>query len=80
MPRPVSWLPRLHLIARSVANSVRSHYDRRDLEALFELQPRGTQKLLEMLPTVQIGNSRLVDRKVLAGFLDRVREAEDTKS
>jgi hypothetical protein len=77
MPRPVSWLPRLHQISRSVANSVRSHYDRRDLEHLFELQPRAAQKLLEMLPTVEIGTSRLVDREVLAGFLDRVRDADD---
>ena len=78
MPRPISWLPRLHVIARSVANSVRSHYDRHDLETLFELQPRAAQKLLELLPTVRIGNSRLVDREVLAGFLDRVRDADDT--
>ena len=78
LPRPVSWLPRLHLIARLVANSVRSHYDRHDLESLFELQPRAAQKLLEMLPTVQIGNSRLVDREVLASFLDRVRDADNT--
>ena len=77
MPRPISWLPRLHLIARSVTNSVRSHYDRHDLESLFELQPRSAQKLLEMLPSVQVGTSRLVDREVLAGFLDRVREADD---
>jgi hypothetical protein len=67
----------LHLIARSVAHSVRSHYDRHDLEQLFELQPRAAQKLLEMLPTLQIGNSRLVEREVLAGFLDRVRDADD---
>lgn len=80
MPRPVSWLPRLHEIARSVANSVRSHYDRRDLEALFELQPRAAQKLLEMLPTVQVGTSSLVDREVLASFLERVREADDVTS
>jgi hypothetical protein len=78
LPRPISWLPRLHLIARSVANSVRSHYDRRDLENLFELQPRAAQKLLEMLPAVQIGNSRLVEREVLASFLDRVRDTDDT--
>lgn len=77
MPRPVSWLPRLHDIARAVAGSVRSHYDRRDLEKLFELQPRAAQKMLEMLPTVQVGTSRLVDRDVLAGFLERVRNAED---
>lgn len=78
MPRPVSWLPRLHTISRAVANSVRSHYDRRDLEHLFELQPRAAQKLLEMLPTVEIGTSKLVDREVLGSFLDRVRDTDDT--
>jgi hypothetical protein len=78
MPRPISWLPRLHEITRSVANSVRSHYDRRDLEQLFELQPRAAQKLLEMLPTVQVGTSGLVEREALGFFLDRVRESENT--
>jgi len=77
MPRPVSWLPRLHEIRRSVANSVRSHYGRGDLEQLFELQPRAAQKLFEMLPTVKIGTSLLVEREALGIFLDRVREAED---
>ncbi len=80
MPRPVSWLPRLHEIRRSVDASVRSHYDRRDLERLFELQPRAAGKLLELLPTVPIGTSRLVEREALAGFLDRVREAENTST
>ncbi len=78
MPRPVSWLARLHEIRRSVQNSVRSHYDRGDLEKLFKLQPRAAGKLLEMLPTVQVGTSQLVDKEVLAGFLDRVRDADDT--
>jgi len=77
MPRPVSWLPRLHEIRRSVANSVRSHYGRRDLQKLFELQPRAAQKLIELLPTVKIGTSLLIEREALAGFLDRVREADD---
>jgi hypothetical protein len=31
-----------------------------------------------MLPTVEIGTSRLVDRGVLGSFLDRVRDADDT--
>ena len=77
MPRPVSWLPRLNEIRRSVADSVRSHYGRRDLEQLFELQPRAAQKLLELLPTTAVGTSLLVEREALAGFLDRVQEAED---
>jgi len=80
MPRPVSWLPRLHEIRRSVAGSVRSHYDRRDLERLFELQPRAAQKLLELLPTVPVGTSRLLEREALATFLDGVRAAEDTSA
>ena len=78
MPRPLSWLPRLHEIAKAVSNSVRSHYARQDLERLFELQPRAAQKLLELLPSVQIGTSRLVEREVLAGFLERVRDGDDT--
>jgi hypothetical protein len=78
MPRPLSWLPRLHEIDRSVANSVRSHYDRRDIERLFELQPRAAQKLLDLMPSVKIGTSRLVEREALASFLSRVREAENT--
>ena len=77
MPRPVSWLPRLHEIRRSVANSVRSHYGRREFEQLFELQPRAAQKLVELLPTVKIGTSLLVEREALVTFLDRVREAAD---
>lgn len=77
LPRPVSWLPRLHAIRKTVAGSVRSHYGRRELEVLFELQPRAAQKLIEMLPTVTVGTSRLVEREALGGFLDKVHEAED---
>ena len=77
MARPPTWLPRLHQLRQAVANSVRSHYDRRDLERLFELQPRGAGKLLELLPTVPVGTAHLVDREVLLGFLERVHDAED---
>lgn len=31
-----------------------------------------------MLPSVQVGTSRLLDQEVLAGFLERVQDAEDT--
>ena len=80
MPRPISWLPRLHEITRTVTSSVRSHYDRRDIEKLFELQPRAAQELLKLLPSVQVGTSRLLDREVLADFLGRVRDTEDAAS
>lgn len=80
MPRPVTWLPRLHEIRRAVANSARSHYARPDLEQLFELQPRAAQKLLNMLDTVQVGTSRLVEREKLQRFLDQVHTTDDTSS
>lgn len=78
MPRPASWLPRLYDITRSVTNSVRSHYERGDLEKLFELQPRAAQKLLELLPTTEVGTGHLVSRESLLTFLERVRDADDT--
>jgi hypothetical protein len=78
LPRPASWLPRLYDITRSVLNSVRSHYERRDLESLFELQPRAAQKLLKLLPTTEVGTGHLVSREALLSFLERVRNAEDT--
>ncbi len=77
MARPPSWLPRLHPLRQTVAHSVRSHYDRKDIERLFELQPRASGKLLELLPTVSVGTAHLVEREVLLGFLERVHEAKD---
>jgi hypothetical protein len=77
MARPISWLPRLHEIRRSVANSVRSHYSRAELQQLFELQPRAAARLLESLPTVTVNGGYLVRREDLSAFLDHVHEGED---
>jgi hypothetical protein len=51
MPRPISWLPRLHLFRRAVETTVRSHYNRKDLDRPFEIQPRSAQLLYELLPS-----------------------------
>lgn len=77
MPRPISWLTRLPEIRRAVSNSVRSHYERKELELLFQIQPRTAQLLLETLPSVAIGRSRLVERQALSDFLDRIHEADE---
>lgn len=77
MTRTVSWLSRLPALARSVSESVRSHYTTNDLQSLFEIQPRSAQMLLKLLPTVLVGKSILVEREVLAGFLDRLEAADD---
>jgi hypothetical protein len=72
MARPISWLPRLHTLCRSVNESVRSHYSCRDLARLFEIQPRSAQMLMRLLPTVQVGKSLLVERETLASLLARL--------
>jgi hypothetical protein len=77
MARPITWLPRLHEIRRSVADSVRSHYTRRELEVLFQIQQGAASRLLEIVPTLKVNGSYLAEREGLLGFLDKVSEAED---
>jgi cobalamin biosynthesis protein CobD/CbiB len=77
MARPITWLPRLHEIRRSVADSVRSHYTRRELEVLFQIQQGAASRLLEIVPTLTVNGSYLAEREGLLAFLDRVSETED---
>lgn len=77
MARPISWLPRLHEIRKSVTNSVRSHYTRSELEDLFQLQPRMASRYLGSLPTVKVGTAYMVKREDLLAFLNEVNEADD---
>jgi hypothetical protein len=77
MARTISWLPRLHKIRKTVGSSVRSHYTRADIEQLFELQPSTASALMRLLPVTPVGTANLVEREAVAGFLDRVRAAED---
>lgn len=77
MARPISWLPRLHEIRKSVTNSVRSHYTRAELQDLFQLQPRMASRYLGSLPTVKVGTAFMVKREDLLAFLNEVNEADD---
>ena len=80
MARPITWLPRLQEIRRSVANSVRSHYTRRELEVLFQIQQGAASRLLEVVPTLPVNGSYLAEREGLLAFLDKVAETEDVTS
>lgn len=81
MPRPVSWLPRLTEIRRSVSGSARSHYERKDIERLFQIQPRRAQDLMQGIsPSAKIGRSFLLERGALEAFLDAVAEGADPAS
>jgi hypothetical protein len=77
MGRRLSWLDRLYPISRTVAGSARSHYDRKDLQQLFEIQPRSAQNLMAALPTVAVGRARLVERETLSNFLQQLQQADD---
>lgn len=81
MARPISWLPRLSDIRRSVSNSVRTHYDRPALELLFQMQPRAAGKLMAILPQVEaLGRSRLVEKDALLRFLEKVGGADNAST
>ncbi len=77
MPRTLSWIDRIVPISRSVAESARSHYDRKELQRLFELQPRAAQQLMAALPNVPVGRARLVERETLSHFLRRLNDSEN---
>src|ERR1700676_3003766 len=77
MGRRLSWLDRLYPISRTVAGSARSHYDSKDLQQLFEIQPRSAQNLMAALPTVPVGRARLVERETLSNFLQQLQQADD---
>jgi hypothetical protein len=77
MARPISWLPRLAEIRRTVMNSKRELYDSLALEKLFGIQRRGVGNLVAVLPAVKVGASLVVERDVLARFLEELSKAED---
>jgi hypothetical protein len=77
MARPITWLPRLHEIRRSVADSVRSHYTRSELEVLFQIQQGAASRLMEVVPTLRVNSGYLAEREGLLAFLDRISETDD---
>lgn len=75
MARSLSWLDRIVPISRTVQESARSHYDRKELQRLFELQPRAAQQLMAALPNISVGRARLVEREALSALLERLRDS-----
>jgi len=76
MARRAPWLVRISDIRRSVRDSVRSHYDRHDIERLFQIQSRPAQKLMSLVGVgARVGQCALVNRETLADFLGRLAES-----
>jgi hypothetical protein len=82
VPRPITWRPCLPEIRRLVKNSARSHYERKDIECLFELQPRAAQALVQGIsPSTKVGRSfLLLARADLKVFLARIHAGADPAS
>src|SRR5260370_1916825 len=76
MSRPLTWLPRLHEIRREINKSVRSHYERKDLEPNFHLQHRAAHQLMQLLPCTKIGRSLIIERQALVNFLHQIHQTE----
>ena len=69
---PARFLPRLAEIRRSVKNSVRSHYERKDIER------EGMSRL--MLKSAKVGQGYLLAHADLQAFLERVAEGNEPAS
>lgn len=80
MARPVSWLGRAQAIRNTLAASVRSHYTRKDLQLLFQIQPRAASSLMEAMPTLKLGTAKIVAKEALEEFLGQVQEMDDLQS
>jgi hypothetical protein len=80
MARPITWLSRAREIRLSVAASVRSHYTRRELETIFQVQQSAAARLMEVLPTMRVGTGFLVEREAVLAFLDKVLQVEDVNA
>jgi len=76
MGRRATWITRIDSIIHAVESSARSHYDTKDLTAMFQLQRRAMFNLLKALPKIPVGSSVLIDRTALLAFLERVRSAD----
>ncbi len=77
MPGTLSWLDRIVPISRSVSEAARSHYERKELQTLFELQPRATHKMMGALPCAPISRAKLVKREALSKFFGKLNDSEN---
>lgn len=77
MARPLSWLKDLHSIRKRLAETVRSHYTRGEIEELFGLGQTQASALMRGLPVTKVGTSLLVKREDLVEFLNGVNATED---
>lgn len=77
MARPLSWLKDLHGIRKRLADTVRSHYTREEIQELFSIKQSAASALLRLLPTTKVANALVVKREDLSAFLDGVNQAED---
>lgn len=74
MAKPISWIGRLAEIRRTVENTVKTHYSRRDLEILFRVQKSAAANLMDLIQTDKLTNALLVPREALAKFLDEMAQ------
>ena len=77
MAKPISWLKRAPEIRIEVGRAKNSHFDRKDIQRIFELQPRAANALMEAMPRVRYGTGHIVGGEALVELLDDVLAAPD---
>jgi hypothetical protein len=77
MAKPITWLKRAPEIRDQAAQNKSSHFHRRDIERIFELQKSAASWLMEAMPRVQYGTGHIIVAESLVEFLDDVLAAAD---
>src|ERR1039458_6974293 len=70
MAKQISWLARAPEIRRLAAQDKSSHFNRKDIQRIFELQKSAASWLMEAMPRVRYGTGHIVGGEALVEFLD----------
>jgi hypothetical protein len=79
MSRPKSWLPRLVQITEALEASDVPHYDRGDIERIFDIKPSAAKDLMKIVGVIPGGviQNQYVSRGNLLAYLRNSPDAQD---
>lgn len=78
MSKPISWSNRLHEIRDRVRRSKLQSWNRREIEALFEIKRASAQNLMKAIGGLHnVGGTHLVDSEAILAFLERSIASEN---
>jgi hypothetical protein len=77
MAKTISWLHRAPDIRKQVRQATDSHFHRRDIQRIFELQKSAASWLMDAMPRIKYGTGHIIVAEALIEFLDDVLASAD---